>query len=208
VRKLYCIMIMFVGLIIPALFAQGLFPEEESIIYGKALGSQIFEINLGLGIPLFSFPSVDGGLVPGANLKVGGMGSFKWASFLNESLSLGIDIGGFVSEGPNASIFTSFPLGLRLSNYFRLADSLQLPVHLGLGVNYMRYRDTDYIGFIVKPGFGIYWDASKDWAFGLNIAWWLMPELYAGLENAPPQNHTRFGNVLEVTLSALYSFNN
>jgi len=173
----------------------------------RALGSQIFQVDLGLGIPLMSANPYTGTITPGANLDVGGSGSIKWSAFLDSSFALGVDVAGLFTTGPNGKAFSMFPIGIRASNFFRIEGApLQIPIHLTAALNIMRYKDLSYVGFAIKPGFGIYWDATKDWSFGLNTTWIWAPEIYTDTSGAVPINHTRHAHFLEVTLSALYSF--
>lgn len=139
-------------------------------------------------------------------MKPGGTGALKWSSFINDSVAIGADVSGMIVSGPNDYAVSIFPLGVRISNFFRLNQDFQLPVHFTTAMNFMRYKDLSYFGIAFKPGVSLYWDATKDWSFGLNLVYWFIPEWYTNSTGTPPSSHTRYGNLLEVTVSALYNF--
>ena len=68
-------------------------PNEESIdIYG--LGDQTFSISAGMMAPLF-FLGFDGSIeAASGHLKIGATGSLLWAGFVNNELSIGVELGG------------------------------------------------------------------------------------------------------------------
>lgn len=175
-------------------------------VYTRGLGSQLLELDLGVGLPLWSGPDETGAMTPGANLSLGATGSFKWSSFLDPSFALGLDISGFLSTGPNGNSFYDIPIGLRTSYFMRLSENFQMPVHLTTALNIMAYRDLTYVGLALKPGFSIIWDATKDWSFGLNVTWWWLPEWYTDPTGTPPSTQTRSVHILELTVSALHNF--
>lgn len=55
----------------------------------------------------------------------------------------------------------------------------------------------------MRPGFGAYWDYTTSWAFGVNLYYWWIPQIYTSTALA---DQTRYGNFLTITLSALYHF--
>jgi hypothetical protein len=180
--------------------------ESKPIQAIRTLGSQTFEIDLGLMVPLFSSDAA-GTINPGGNLGLGGAGHIKWGAFVSQYLSFGVDLGGSLVTGPNSfTNGTSFGLvniGPHVTANFRLGN-FQVPVFLSPAFSIMTYSTTTYLGFAVRPGVGLYYDVTPDWSFGLNLQYWWVPELYAG--PTPPVSQNRFGNFLEISVSALYSF--
>jgi len=175
--------------------------------YSRNLGSQLFEIDLGAGIPLFSHPDQNGGITWGSHLNLGGTASLKWSAFLDPNVALGLDISGLFSSGPNGNAFSMFPIGVRVSDFLKIPNApIQVPLNLTLAVNIMRYRDLSYVGFAAKAGFSVFWDATRDWSFGLNVLWWWAPEIYTNQSGTPPASQTRHAHFLEISLSALYNF--
>jgi hypothetical protein len=59
------------------------------------------------------------------------------------------------------------------------------------------YLEKKYLGFFVKPGVSAFWRFNPDWSFGLNAAWWWVPQWAA---------RTVHGNFLELSVSARYHF--
>ena len=174
----------------------------------RTLGSQIFQIDLGLMIPLFSHNSDGTVFKPGAIMDLGGAGRLRWGAYITQFLAFGIDLSGAINGGPNTKTTGNtiglFNVGPHVTTIFRLGN-FQLPVSLTPAFSVLSYAGSSYVGFTVKPGLGIYYDATPNWSFGLDLSYWWVPELYAaGGTPSPVQN--RFGNLLEVSISALYSF--
>ncbi len=166
-----------------------------------ALGDQMLSINLGLMIPLF-YHLRDGGTTS-ANMSLGGLGSLEWGSFLNNNVSLGIELGGSFAFDVNGNALFKVPITGKISYFFR-SYPFEFPVFLGAGLNISRYKDYTKFDPILKPGASFYWSYNPEWSFGVNTVYWWIPQIYRGSE--PPSDHTAFGNFLEVSLSALYHF--
>ncbi len=175
--------------------------EEEMIIETYSLGDQVLTINLGPIIPLF-FQSLDGTVSP-TNLSLGGGGSLHWASFLNNRWTIGLEAGGIFSFSPNNRTLFMLPVTGKLSYYLR-SFPFEIPLSLGVGMNMSRLSNNFHIEPIVKPAASIFWKYNAEWSFGVNFVYWWIPQIY--LINPPPTEQSRYGNFLEITLSALYHF--
>ena len=181
--------------------------SDKSIQAPRTLGSQTFQIDLGLMIPLFSSNS-DGTVVARGNIGLGGVGHLRYGAFLNQYLALGIDLSGAINAGPNAvttgNTVGFFNVGPHVSGFFRLGN-FEIPVSLMPAFSILSYGGSSYLGFSIKPSVGLYYDITPNWSIGLNVDYWWVPELYSGV-SSPPVSQNRFGNLLEVSISALYSF--
>lgn len=183
----------------PSLHSQ----EEEPTPYVPTyvLGNQLLIINAGLFVPLF-FQSL-GGEIDNTNLSLGGVGSIQWSTYLNNEMTLGIEGGGMFAFSPNGRSLFMLPVTARYA-YILRSYPFEFPLSISAGINFTRLSSMFQILPIVKPGVSVYWNYSLEWAFGINFFYWWTPNIYPGPE--PPKNHSRFGNFLEISLSALYHF--
>ncbi len=182
--------------------------DPNQIIAPRILGNQIFQIDLGLLVPLFSYSTTPGlseseSFKPGAGLNVGGSGALRWSAFLDNTFAIGLDLSGRLAAGPNEGVFGSVLVGPRLSSFFRI-DNFQIPVSISPGLSILAYKELSYVGFGLRTEAGFFIDATSNWSFGLNLAYTWLPEVYADAN--PIFSQSRVGNLLEITLSALYSF--
>lgn len=207
-RQLFLISTLVIGLLTPvSVMAQEdgtlpTSPEEGAVVETYSLGDQLLTINLGLFTPLF-FASAEAG-VQGANLTIGAVGSLRWSSYLNNNFSVGGEVGGSFSFTPNGRALYILPITARGTYYFR-SYPWEFPLSLQAGMSISRLEEQTKIDPILKPGASVYWNYNADWAFGLNAVYWWIPQIYTG-NSGPPASDTRFGNFLELTLSALYHF--
>ncbi len=181
-----------------------IFAQEEEETEGipevsYALGDQIFAVNAGLFIPLFFF---GGGSAVSTNLSLGGVGSLEWNAFVTEHLTLGAELAGSFSFSPLGRVLAIIPITFKIG-YFFYAYPFEIPIYLGTGLNFVTLEESLYVGLIVKPGASLYWNINGTWAAGLNVVYWFSPQWYTK-DALVPQN--RYGNFLEVSLSALYHF--
>ncbi|HUZ18053.1 MAG TPA: hypothetical protein VMV68_06680 [Spirochaetia bacterium] len=164
-----------------------------------ALGDQAFLLNAGLAIPLFF--QQETGAVAGTNLSLGGVGSLGWDAYLNEHLSLGIDLGGMFALSPNQNVLFMVPITGTVTWTFRHYP-FEFPIFLGAGVNFTVLTDQLYFGPILKPGAGAYMYISSKWELGLRATYWWVPEIYFG--GTTPASRSRFGNFLGISFSAIF----
>jgi hypothetical protein len=176
--------------------------EDELFVPTNSLGDQTLGINLGLFVPLFFSGSPDG--YEAANLSLGGVGSLRWESYLNNEWKVGAELGGSFSFTPNGRALFLVPISARGSYIFN-AYPWEFPVTVGAGINFASLDELVKVDPFVKAGGGAYWNFSTQWAFGLDAFWWIIPQVYFSGSPAGA-SETRVGNFLEITLSALYHF--
>ncbi len=168
-----------------------------------SLGDQTFSISAGLTVPLF-FLGIDGSIEPAAgHLRLGAVGSLRWGSFLNNELSIGVELGGMFAQTVLRRTIIILPVSSVVAYALRFYP-FEVLMHATLGVDFMRLDNDLYVGPLVKPGASFYWNYSSEWSFGLRAEYWFVPELYFGA--SPPKAESTFGNFLTVTLSTLYHF--
>lgn len=161
----------------------------------------MLSLNLGTIFPLF-YTGGPGGYED-ANLTVGGTGHLQWSAFLNNNWAVGGEFGGMFAFTPNQNTLFMIPLATRLT-YFLRAYPFEFPLSLAAGINFSRFEENFKSDPILIPGIGAYWNYNTEWAFGLDLRWWWVPQIYTG--PTPPSDDTRFGNFLASTLSVMYRF--
>jgi hypothetical protein len=172
---------------------------EDTPTFSYGLGDQMFSIKAGLFIPLFFF---GGGSATSTNLSLGGMGALEWGAFLTGRLALGGELAGSFSFSPLGRTLAIIPITAKLS-YFFFKYPFEIPLHIGVGINFTTLGDQLYVGLILKPGASFYWNFISSWAIGLNLAYWFVPQWYTKPELI---SQNRYGNFLEISISALYHF--
>jgi len=198
-RKAFLLTIMSWVLLVPAVAQDG---DGELFVPVYSLGDQTLRINLGTFFPLFFFGGPDGAAP--ANLTVGGAGSLVWESYLSSTITVGVEVGGSFSFTPNLRTLFMLPIAARGSYIFRFYP-FEVPITLAVGMNFSRLADIQKIDPFLKGGGSFLWNYSSQWAFGANLFYWFVPQLYTATSPAGA-DATRYGNFLEFTLSALYHF--
>ena len=198
-RKTFLLIALTTILLVPAAAQDG---DGELFVPVYSLGDQTLRINLGTFVPLFFFGGPDG-LAP-ANLSLGGAGSLVWESYLSNNTTVGVEVGGSFSFTPNFRTLFMLPIAARGSYIFSFYP-FEIPVTLAAGMNFSRLSDIQKIDPFVKAGGSFLWNYSSQWAFGANLFYWFVPQIYSATSPAGA-DATRYGNFLEITLSALYHF--
>ena len=175
--------------------------DEMADIY--ELGDQSFSINAGLILPLFIL-GIDGTVTPGyEKLTLGASGSLHWGAFVNNELTVGVDLGGMFTLSKLDRTLIMVPISGIVTYALRFYP-FEVLLHAALGVNFTKLDNDLYIGPILKPGASFFWNYSNEWSFGLQTEYWFAPEIYFG--DTPPVSHSTFGNFLGITLAILYHF--
>ena len=196
------LVIVIAGVLVIAAFAQAGDGDDEIFVPTYTLGDQTLRINLGMFAPLFFFGGPAG--LERANLTLGGAGSLVWESYLSGDITVGVEVGGSFSFTPNFRTLFMLPIAARGSYIFNFYP-FEVPVTLAAGMNFSRLADIQKIDPFVKGGGSFLWNYSSQWAFGANLFYWFVPQLYSATSPAGA-DATRYGNFLEFTLSALYHF--
>ncbi len=199
-KKIFILVCLAAFLLIPIFsWGQETSKNVQQISYSK--GDQNFILNGGLFLPLF-FLSLDGTVSPALQKAYPGVtGSLSWVSFLDNRLYLGFEFGGTYSGTLNRTFFMIPVMGK--FGYVYTTYPFEIPLSVGAGVDFIKLEDLFTTTAVLKPEAGFYWNWSSEWAFGLNVAYWFVPELYFsdGLSD-----QSMFGNFLDIRLSAMYHF--
>ncbi|GAB1481592.1 hypothetical protein MASR2M78_04070 [Treponema sp.] len=159
-------------------------------------GDQTFVIALGTTIPLTFYG--DSGSID-SQLSVGGLGSLNYNYYLSPNFALGGEVNGMFSGTVGGNVLFMVPFGVKATWHF-IKSPFEFPLSLTLGGASQSYLDGNYFGLFIKPAAAAYWRFNPDWSFGINTAWWWLPQWTNN------QATTVYGNFLELTLAARYHF--
>jgi hypothetical protein len=160
-------------------------------------GDRIFSMSMGV---IFPTVFVHQGTVITHNINpLGGTGNLGLAQFIGPHVFLGGEIGLMFATTLRKSPLYIVPIGFRAGYQFIL-KRFEFPLSLALGIAPQKYLGQDYFGFFMKPSAGAYFRLNPDWSFGVNTAWWWVPQW--------PKEGDRVvdGNFVDITLSARYHF--
>jgi hypothetical protein len=194
----FIVFVFFAGLN-PPLFAQEAESEEEEDWEGVtpslySSGDYNFAMSVGVAVPML-FNNTNEIIAP--NLNVGGVGSLAYNYFLTPHIFLGGEIGFMFAGTLGGNMLYVVPFGLRVGYQF-VFGKFEFPVSLLVGAAPQTYLETNYFGLFVKPMASVFFRFNPDWSFGLNTAWWFVPEW---TQNSSKDMNAHF---LELTLSARY----
>ena len=211
-KKLILITLSLILLNIGFLGAQEDEPEPGPLttktrVNQRSMGDQAFSISAGVIVPLFTVLLNDyeaAGFSAGitdTRLTVGGEGSLAYSFYLSPNIKLGIQLGGTFQWDINRNLIYMIPVTVKGSYEFHPFGRLTIPIHLALGINMTSWNDFFIINFIVKPGFGVYFDWNTEWSFGIDFTYWLIPQL-----NVDISGQQSLMNQTDIMLGAEYHF--
>ena len=157
-------------------------------------GDTNFVITLGVLFPIY-FSGIDNN---NHGLSIGGTGSLAFNYFVTSNFFLGGELSGMFSSSRRGNMLYMVPFGVKAGYQFMLGR-FEIPVSLFAGAAPQSYIEKNYFGLILKPGASVFWRFTTDWSFGLNAAWWFVPQW-------PKNGYNVIGNFIELTLSARYNF--
>ncbi|GHT48270.1 hypothetical protein FACS1894102_0920 [Spirochaetia bacterium] len=161
-------------------------------------GDQMFWINLGMLIPLF-ITDRNGDLLKD-NINLGGVGSLKYSYFLGRHLFLGAELQGSFSSTIAENYYYSIPVTVHAGYQF-VVGRFEFPLSVSFGGATQSYDSTNQLyGMIIKGEGSAFFRAFPEWSFGINAAWWILPQI----TKEPEYDAT--GHFLEITVAARYHF--
>jgi hypothetical protein len=164
---------------------------------GYTRGDKTFNISLGILPPLF-FTSASGKTLDN-NVMLGGMGSLAYNYFFNSRMFVGGVLHGSFSQTLGKNFLYLIPIGGTIGWQY-LLSRFEFPLSVTIGGMTVQYLTFNGYWFFIKPQASGFFRFNSDWSFGLNVAWWLIPQQ----TNTPEKDAT--GNFLEITLAARYHF--
>jgi hypothetical protein len=166
-------------------------------------GDQVFCISLGLLFPLF-FTDNNGHLITN-NINLGGTGSLGYLYFLDSHFFIGGELQGSFSQTLGKNFYYCIPIGFKVGYQF-VVSRFEFPLSMTIGGATQQYAiDNNLYGLFLKWQASGFFRFSPEWSFGLNTAWWLVPQ-WPYSDGKRDKTLDTTGNFLELTLSARYHF--
>jgi hypothetical protein len=160
-------------------------------------GDQAFIITAGTIFPVVFLQN--GAAITHNIFAVGGTGSLSYNYWFDSHFFVGGEIGGMFGSTLRKNTFFIIPIGIR-GGYQFILQRFEFPLALTIGIAPQKYLELGYFGFFVKPVVSAFFRLNPDWSFGVNTAWWWVPQW-------PRETEKRVdGNFIDVTLSARYHF--
>jgi len=168
-------------------------------------GSQQFSFRLGTNVPLFTnFYNMDEVRVgPGEDntgMDMGGYGSISYQMFNSPKTSIGGEIGYSFNFSAENEYFSVVPFFAKYS-YFPLQGTFDLPLSVGLGAAYIKYKTGSLMTLYADFEVGAIWFPGENWGFGLSTGLWLIPELNY---QADLTQYNAILGIIPITLSVTY----
>jgi hypothetical protein len=200
----------FLCMLIAGLSPLGAQPEEGEIpaeddwsgfisnLYSR--GDQVFGISVGLSIPA-AFGKSGSGIIP-HNMTVGGTGSLSYDYFIGSNVFVGGELQGMFAPTLGKHMLIIIPIDVRIGYQF-VYKRFEFPLSLGLGIAPQQLRTSksyNYLGFFAKPRASAFFRFNPDWSFGINTAWWWLPQI---TKNPDESVH---GHFFELTIGVRYHF--
>jgi hypothetical protein len=160
-------------------------------------GDQTFTITLGLIFPTLALQN--GNKITHNLNPVGGTGNLAYTYFFGPHIFLGGEIGVMFDTTLRKNTLFVIPIGVRAGYQF-LFNRFEFPLALLVGFAPQRYLDLGYFGFFMKPSASAFFRFNPDWSFGVNTAWWWVPQ------RTPDTKKNVDGHFIDITLSARYHF--
>ncbi|MDR0401096.1 MAG: hypothetical protein LBH51_09160 [Treponema sp.] len=163
-------------------------------------GDQAFGMSFGVAVPTV-FAAEDGGILP-RNIVIGGTGSLSYDYFLGSNLFVGGEVQGMFAPTLGQHMLFIIPIHLRAGYQF-VINRFEFPLSLGFGIAAQQFRTSksySYTGIFVKPKVSAFFRFNPDWSFGLNTAWWWIPQTMKNSSDSVQ------GHFFEATLAVRYHF--
>ncbi|MDR0553524.1 MAG: hypothetical protein LBG76_01820 [Treponema sp.] len=163
-------------------------------------GDKILTLGAGTVFPAVFFDN-KGNTYTHNIFAVGGMGFGGYSYFLSPHWFIGGELSGmFIGTLNKNSFLFMVPFGL-LGGYQFVFGRFEFPLSLMLGMVAQQYLERGHFSWLfLKPSASVFWRFNPDWSFGVNAAWWWVPEWP---EDAAK---SRYGNFIELSLSARFHF--
>ena len=144
-------------------------------------GSQQFSFRLGTNVPafvhFFSDNTTAGGPGEGnTGMKMGGYGAISFQMFNSPKTAIGGEIGYNFNFSAEKEFFSAVPFFGKYT-YYPVQGSFDLPLSVGLGGAYIKYKTSSLMTLYTNLEVGAIWYPGENWGFGLSTGIWLIPEL-------------------------------
>ncbi|MDO4507138.1 MAG: hypothetical protein Q4B64_09330 [Spirochaetales bacterium] len=179
--------------------------EEGDIIfdYGMHLpGDQFIRLSLGTSYPL-NFPDPSSVVSGTSQLKLGGVASIGYHSFITSQIALGIDLGFGFNITVGSHSFNTVPMVFS-GTYEPSLGRLSFPISAGVGFAWESYNGKNYFpGLAFKTRAGAHYRITESWTAGLETSYLCLPQ-FNSLHHSGDKN--KFGHFWTVEACARYLF--
>jgi hypothetical protein len=162
-----------------------------------SFGDQTFNISLGIAVPAF-FVDLDGNYLP-RKMTIGGAGSLAYDFYFGPNLFAGAELQGMFAGTTGKHMLYIVPINVRAGYQF-VIKRFEIPLSLGLGIAPQKFLEGSHLSFFLKPRAAVFFRFNPDWSFGINTAWWWIPQI---TKNPAESSH---GHFFEASISARYHF--
>jgi hypothetical protein len=167
-------------------------------------GDQLFWINIGILIPLFVTDNKGDKME--RNIKLGGAGSLAYSYFLNSHLYLGAELQGSFSVTKARKFMYMVPIAVKVGYQF-LVSRFEFPLSVAIGGCSQTYDNTNNIySMFIKPQASAFFRFNPEWSFGLNVEWWVVPQITKDENKKRTPQYDATGHFMEISLAARYHF--
>ena len=199
------ILITFLVILIPCNRLVAEDGKIEVIIPEYDFGDNAISIKLGMNIPMFwvSLSQINGKSVHATNLGLGGIVSVAWNAYINDSYTVGVDLGLALSSDINGSLLFMEPI-LAKGSYIITTPEMEIPISIGIGAIIMQLGDKTGFAFTLRPGITAVWRITSEWSMGATGEYWFSwapPWVIAS-----PSHPHMLGNFFELSATAIYHF--
>ncbi len=169
----------------------------------RSLGDMAIALSAGFFIPLFihnpNIPLGEGALGP-TKLSLGASLAISGGVYINDNIQLGMEAGVSFSDSINEHNYVAYPIFLKGSYEFHfLKGRLYLPLYLGLGIQMSSYQSNFNLDTLVKPGLGLHWQFLENWAVGMDLMYWWVPQV-----NIDDSYYTRIAGFMDLSVAVTY----
>lgn len=146
-------------------------------------GSQRFKLGLGFMYPVsvthFDTNDTKFGIGEGnTNLKLGGGGSISYQVFSSQRLAIGGEIGYSFNKIIDDTLMSNVPI-LFKATWFPVSGDIDIPISVGAGISYLSASEgSSLFTLMATADIGVDYYFNPHWGVGLNIGYWIVPELY------------------------------
>ena len=146
-------------------------------------GSQIFTITAGVSTPMSFTSNGESMFWPGTgdgqtHHTIGGIGALSYQIFVTPYLAIGGELGYQFNYVAGTDIYASVPINVKVSYYPVQTGRFDLPISLGIGLNYISFKDSSKLSFSAKIEFGGIYYFNDEWGLGLLAGLNFVPDVY------------------------------
>ena len=179
------------------------FSQEGSVKYAdkKALGDKVFNLDLGIDLPVFYQPFQSESVA--LQLGLGGLLGLSVEGYLNNEIRVGGGVKLNFSSDPNGIYLFTLPFFAKGTYEFKFYP-YRFTTGLELGAIMLAYGEDIKVDPFIAPTLGFSFVVDPKWTIGLNGKYWLIPQVYYG--ESKLDAHNGIANFAEISVGFSYNF--